>query len=108
MSGTLWRLLLAGGLSSSLAVIAFAHGEYSWIMDGGYRSPVSKEWCCGPNDCFKIAPEKVHTNAVGYVLDELNETVPYSETLVSQDGRFWRCRRPDGSRRCFFAPPQGS
>src|SRR5262245_61926059 len=24
---------------------------------------------------------------------------------ISPDGEFWRCKRPDGSRRCFFAPP---
>lgn len=85
-----------------------AHGEYAWIQDGGYRSPVSNEWCCGANDCFKVEAEKVHTDATGYVIEGLNETVPYSETLVSQDGKFWRCQRPDGSRRCFFAPSQGS
>ena len=32
------------------------------------------------------------------------EAVPFSEALPSPDGEFWRCKRPDGSRRCFFAP----
>jgi len=35
------------------------------------------------------------------------ETVPYSEALPSEDGKYWRCQRPNGTRRCFFAPLQG-
>jgi hypothetical protein len=42
--------------------------------------------------------------ADGYHLFEV-ETVPFGETQPSPDGAFWRCKRPDGSRRCFFAPP---
>jgi len=34
------------------------------------------------------------------------ETVPFNEAQPSPDGAYWRCRRNDGSRRCFFAPPQ--
>ena len=33
------------------------------------------------------------------------ESVPFSEAQPSPDGEFWRCKRPDGTRRCFFAPP---
>jgi hypothetical protein len=33
------------------------------------------------------------------------EAVPFSEAQPSPDGEFWRCKRPDGTRRCFFAPP---
>ena len=35
----------------------------------------------------------------------INEIVPYRETQVSRDGKYWRCHKPDKSRRCFFAPP---
>ena len=38
--------------------------------------------------------------------ENVNEVVPYSQSLPSPDGAYWRCKRPDGSRRCFFAPPQ--
>jgi hypothetical protein len=31
--------------------------------------------------------------------------VPFNEAQPSPDGEYWRCKRPDGSRRCFFAPP---
>jgi hypothetical protein len=37
--------------------------------------------------------------------DHVNEVVPYSQSLPSPDGSYWRCKRPDGSPRCFFAPP---
>ncbi len=33
------------------------------------------------------------------------EVVPFSEAQPSPDGAYWRCKRPDGSRRYFFAPP---
>jgi hypothetical protein len=33
------------------------------------------------------------------------ESVPFNEAQPSPDGEFWRCKRPDGTRRCFFAPP---
>ncbi|HZP75194.1 MAG TPA: hypothetical protein VFB45_03535 [Pseudolabrys sp.] len=36
------------------------------------------------------------------------EHVPFAEAQPSPDGAYWRCKRPDGSRRCFFAPPPGS
>ena len=33
------------------------------------------------------------------------DSVPFNEAQPSPDGEFWRCKRPDGTRRCFFAPP---
>ena len=42
------------------------------------------------------------------VHDRVNETIPYSQALPSPDGAYWRCKRPDGTPRCFFAPPPGS
>ena len=72
-----------------------------WIQKGGLRNAAG-EWCCGEGDCFMI--ESVRSTAAGYFLPVLNETVPYSEAQPSPDGKFWRCKRPDGTRRCFFAP----
>jgi hypothetical protein len=40
--------------------------------------------------------------------EKINELVPYSQSLPSPDGAYWRCKRPDGTPRCFFAPPPGS
>jgi hypothetical protein len=33
------------------------------------------------------------------------EVVPLGEMQSSPDEAFWHCRRPEGYRRCFFAPP---
>lgn len=76
----------------------------SWISRGKFRN-TANEWCCGDIDCVVIPAQRVHPNGVGYdlILDR-TETVPYSEALPSQDGQYWRCHRPDGTRRCFFAP----
>ncbi len=100
MSGMLARLLV----TASVLVISspsFAHD--SWISRGALRNAAG-EWCCGEGDCFVIPSSEVGTTATGYRLFN-SETVPYSEAQPSPDGAYWRCKRPDGSRRCFFAPP---
>jgi hypothetical protein len=92
--------------------LAFAHD--SWISRGGHKNAAG-EWCCGEGDCFAIPATSVEYGlgdlaskdgpAVwGYKLYGI-EFVPESEAQPSPDGQFWRCKRPDGSRRCFFAPP---
>jgi hypothetical protein len=83
------------------AVSAAAHD--SWISRGGLRNAAG-EWCCGEGDCF--TESAVHETRVGYQLSS-GEVIPFSEAQPSPDGAFWRCKRPDGSRRCFFAPPPG-
>jgi hypothetical protein len=80
-----------------------ASAHESWISRGGHKNAAG-EWCCGVGDCFVIPGQSVSTTAQGYRLFG-SETVPYSEAQPSPDGAFWRCKRPDGSRRCFFAPP---
>ena len=81
-------------------VPALAHDE--WISRGGLRNAAG-EWCCGSGDCFMVEP--VRTTANGYLILAINELVPEREAMPSPDGKFWRCQRPDGTRRCFFAPP---
>jgi hypothetical protein len=86
----------------------------SWISRGGYVGPDGLS-CCGENDCFVLPSEWVSARADGYHLvvrqvvsgnDETRaEIVPYAEAQPSPDGAYWRCRRPNGTRRCFFAPP---
>jgi hypothetical protein len=97
-------LLAALVLSFSISSLVSAIGHESWISKGRFKN-AANEWCCGANDCVMIPGEKVHVNGIGYdlILDR-TETVPYTETLPSQDGQYWRCHRSDGSRRCFFAP----
>jgi len=95
-------LILLALLASFLAELALAHD--SWISRGGHRNAAG-EWCCGEGDCFVVPGEKVSITAEGYRLFGA-ETVPFSEAQPSPDGAYWRCKRMDGSRRCFFAPPQ--
>ena len=100
MSGMLARLIAVFALLT-LASQTLAHD--SWISRGALRNAAG-EWCCGEGDCFVVPGNLVHVTAAGYRIAE-NETVPFSEAQPSPDGEFWRCKRPDGSRRCFFAPP---
>ncbi len=92
-----------------------AHDLANWILKGQKKNAAG-EWCCGEGDCFAIPKEQVtyglapvasadEQRAIwGYTLYGI-EFVPEIEAQPSQDGQFWRCKRPDGSRRCFFAPP---
>ncbi len=89
----------------------------SWISRGALKNAAG-EWCCGEGDCFVIDSERVvHRNGqyLIYAVRDFDddpvrvvETIPESDVQPSPDGAYWRCRRPDGSRRCFFAPPPGS
>lgn len=76
----------------------------SWIMRGGHRNAAG-ELCCNKDDCLIVrGVHSVSLPGPGYRLPG-GEFVPQAEAQPSPDGMFWRCRRPDGSRRCFFAPP---
>jgi hypothetical protein len=105
-------------------------GHDSWISQSGARNAAG-EWCCGEGDCFVIPALYVRAQADGYRViitrsgappdpegidkrvspfdpNLVAEVVPYAEAQPSPDGAYRRCRRPDGSRRCFFAPPNNS
>ena len=105
---------------------AFAHDI--WINRGSFKNPAG-EWCCGAEDCGVVNPKAVHALSGGYSVvgsvtygeaitgnaadgptthDNVNEVIPYNQALPSPDGAYWRCKRPDGTARCFFAPPSGS
>ncbi len=98
--------LMAGACLLGASTAAIAHD--SWIARGEYRNPVTGEWCCGEHDCFPVAGKNIAINETGYEIRHLDETVPYERVLPSEDGKYWRCHRPDGTRRCFFAPRPGS
>ena len=121
------RILLSSLLLFVVPSFAvFAHDV--WINRGTYKNAAG-EWCCGARDCGVVSPSAVKAGIGGYSLrgtvtygkvvtgneadgptrqEYVNEVVPYSQSLPSPDGAYWRCKRPDGSPRCFFAPPPGS
>src|SRR5437867_1747975 len=97
MFGSLARLALVFVGLAFVIPDTLAHD--SWISRGGHRNAAG-EWCCGIGDCYVIIQSPLA--GMGPVQ---HEAIPFSEAQPSPDGEFWRCRRPDGSRRCFFAPP---
>src|SRR6266403_1796523 len=111
MFGSLARLALV--FATLVIIVPDTSAHDSWISRGGHRNAAG-EWCCGEGDCFVVPKERIMMTGEGYVIihgplagigPQLYEAVPFSEAQPSPDGEFWRCKRPDGSRRCFFAPP---
>jgi hypothetical protein len=105
MSGFLARplaRLFVVGVLVTVTSQTLAHD--SWISRGALRNAAG-EWCCGEGDCFVVPGNQVNVTPAGYRLVN-GEIVPFHEAQPSPDGEYWRCKRPDGSRRCFFAPPQ--
>lgn len=106
-------------VASCATAPAAAHD--SWIARGALKNGAG-EWCCGLGDCGVIDNVFVKETPNGYEIngfityytgeaddkghrEPIQEIVPYSETQPSPDGAYWRCKRPDGTRRCFFSPP---
>ena len=103
---TLSKTVLAAITLILLSTSPPAAAHDFWINHSGYKAPTG-EHCCGNNDCFSFSADEVKITPSGYSLPS-GEVVPFSEAQQSEDGEFWRCKRYDGSRRCFFAPQQGS
>jgi hypothetical protein len=115
------RLVLLGFPFAVTIVPAPAHDL--WINHEARRNTAG-EWCCGDGDCAIIDGSAIHITPAGYVVrgygtlsfsdpskqerEWIVDTVPFAEAQPSPDGAYWRCKRPDGSRRCFFAPPPRS
>jgi len=99
---------LPGAALALLLYAPTANAHDFWINHSGYKSPVDGTHCCGNNDCFEFSAAEVAATPAGWLVKSLGETVPYSESQASEDGKFWRCKKWDGSRRCFFAPQPSS
>jgi len=97
-----WVLSISLALAGS-AIVSTAFAHDSWISRSGLRNAAG-EWCCGEG--AGSTESAVRETRAGYQLSS-GEVIPLSEAQPSPDGAFWRCKRPDGSRRCFFAPPSG-
>lgn len=102
MNRRTFKILFAAMAMFSFSTPLFAHD--SWISRGGFRGPQNGEWCCGATDCSVVPSSSVKVGNAGFEIKTIAETVPYKEALPSADGQYWRCQRPNGSRRCFFAP----
>lgn len=119
-----WSVRLVATLSMSPLFVSPAPAHELWISRNNCTNPAG-EHCCGAEDCGVVSPDAVKAVKGGYSLrgpitygmgvtgneadgptrsEQLNEVVPYSQALPSLDGAYWRCKRPDGSPRCFFAP----
>lgn len=113
--------ILSGALAIVFVGAAFAHdmhGNPNWIAKGEYRSPIDGSHCCGVADCVQVDADDVREVRGGLSLrgrvtygigkgsthQWLDEFVPQKEVQPSLDGNYWRCKKPDGVRRCFFAP----
>jgi hypothetical protein len=109
------------GKAFFVAACLFAPGLASshdfWINHGNYKSPIDGVHCCGDNDCKELPDQNVRIGPNGYSLllsdpagrnKSVVELVPFFEAQPSEDGHYWRCKRYDGSRRCFFAPMPSS
>ncbi len=96
---------IAAVLLTASAALTVTYAHDSWISRGGFRNGAG-EWCCGEGDCEALPPNSVKLSPAGYQMVN-GEFVPLNEAQPSPDGAYWRCHRPDGTRRCFFAPPNG-
>ena len=112
-------LLVALVLSPTVLILASPTDAHdTWISRGNHRNAAG-EWCCGDGDCALMDKEAVGFTPTGYrlrgfgtistgqssVREGYDEVIPATEAQPSPDGAYWRCKRPDGTRRCFFAPP---
>jgi hypothetical protein len=92
--------------ANSPEAVHLVHGDYDWINKGKYRSAAG-ELCCGVDDCYQVAPERVQQNSGGYSLPDHDVDVPAKQAIPSEDGKYWICKV--GARmRCFFAPLNAS
>lgn len=105
----------ASGAFAEPAHIQHREMHAAWINKGDYRSIPTRPGqvsthCCGPNDCGPLDPSDVSFDAKrnGFYIKSLNEFVPLGEAQISEDSDYWRCKRYDGTRRCFFYPPGNS
>ncbi len=109
-----------------IASPALAHDAEQWIADKHLRDPVSKGFCCGPQDCRVLEDNEVKEVTGGFAIHivemhaadglhmtvgTVDDTVPYNRTLpFSPDNRYHACldwNYPNNSAkvRCLIIPP---
>jgi hypothetical protein len=94
--------------------LARAHEGEQWINDKQLHDPISREFCCGPQDCRILPDEAVEIVPGGYqvVIDGGTNFVPENRTLpFSPDGHYHICVVKNDQLehiRCFITPPSSS
>lgn len=109
---------VATGVLATLFILWSIGGVLAHEHPINGKKNAAGEWCCGEGDCEALTEYYPDGSAVigwepgRYIIYDSTrhsvETIPEREAMPSPDGRYWRCHRPDGSRRCFFAPLPGS
>jgi len=115
----LWSLLIAAVIYVIVVFVlltwAWGHEGEQWISDKQLTDPVSRMWCCGPNDCSQLDEDAVEKVPGGYRVGNMYgppEFVPEKRALpYSPDGHYHACFAPDPAKdhvRCFIVPPPPS
>ena len=100
-------------LLALLIAQALAHEGEQWIAEKQLTDPVTKAWCCGPQDCKQL-PDGAVTEIHGgwrVVLDDEHDAVFVQRNRalpVSPDGHYNICRDGRATVRCFITPPPAS
>lgn len=100
----LGRLLLA----ASLAACANASSAHDFWLNKQKVDPVTKNFCCGADDCRQLPKDQVKVEQQGYLLLDTGEIVGFSRAQPSPDGQYWVCRWGRGTAggpetKCFFS-----
>ena len=101
----------AMGLAIYFLLMTSMVRAHDWYADHRYTDPSNPAiHCCSGDvhhgDCAAYPAESVQDTPDGYKL-ATGEVVPYAKAYPSQDRHFHRCKRYDGSTRCFFSPRGG-
>ena len=106
-------------LAHSLRVVA--HGDAAWIAKNELRDPITKNLCCGPDDCEPLERHEVRETFQGWLIIATAEIIPHERVIFgTPKGRIWRCRfrfdtetynppgmHPKDTTRCLIMPGTG-
>jgi len=99
MRAALVMALLVGG---AWPAQGHSSGDMTYPLRCCFGTPQHGD--CGPIE----GVNQVEHRANGWFIKQTGETIPFDKTEPSQDLRFHRCKKPDNTTRCFFAPGSGT
>jgi hypothetical protein len=90
-----------------LAVISAASpaSAHDWWGNGDEVDQVTKNLCCGADDCKEVPAENVIEPGADHRwrFKDTHFAIDASRAMPSPDGRYWRCIW-NGEIKCFFTP----